>query len=252
MRVIVPAAGVGTRLRPLTDDRPKCLVQVAGRPLIAHLLERLADAGVDDVVLVTGYRADQLEDAVVALSDRPPVSFVRNADYASTNSIVSLALTRHLWDSDFCVVDADVAASRSLLGRLLRTPPPALVLDRARPPTTMDMRAELRDGAVVWLDHGVPLERTGGEFFGLSSWDGPTALQLSEAIDELLAAGGAGRWYEHAIRVVAARRRLPVVDADRWEWAEIDAAEEIPAAEAVLLADIAAPAHGPSAPATGH
>lgn len=58
---MVLAAGLGTRMRPLTDDRPKALVEVAGRPLIDHVLDRLADAGVDRAVVNVHWFADRLE-----------------------------------------------------------------------------------------------------------------------------------------------------------------------------------------------
>ena len=59
---MVLAAGLGTRMRPLKDDRPKALVEVSGKPLIDHLLDRLADAGVQRAVVNVHYFADQLED----------------------------------------------------------------------------------------------------------------------------------------------------------------------------------------------
>ena len=58
---LVLAAGLGTRMRPLTNDRPKALVEVAGRPLIDHVLDRLADAGVETAVVNVHAFADRLE-----------------------------------------------------------------------------------------------------------------------------------------------------------------------------------------------
>lgn len=69
---MVLAAGLGTRMRPLTDDRPKALVEVAGRPLIDHVLDRLADAGADRAVVNVHWFADRLEGHLAARS-RPQV-----------------------------------------------------------------------------------------------------------------------------------------------------------------------------------
>ena len=60
MKAVVLAAGAGTRLRPLTDDRPKGMVEVDGKPLLTHCFERLADLGVDGIVVVVGYRKEQI------------------------------------------------------------------------------------------------------------------------------------------------------------------------------------------------
>ncbi|WP_302082669.1 sugar phosphate nucleotidyltransferase [Salinibaculum rarum] len=62
MQGVVPAAGEGTRLRPLTDDRPKGLVEVAGKPLLTHVFETLADLGVESIVVVVGYRGDAIRE----------------------------------------------------------------------------------------------------------------------------------------------------------------------------------------------
>ena len=66
MRVIILAAGVGCRLRPLTADRPKGIVDVAGRPLLCHTLAQLHTVGVAEVVVVTGYRHELLENTLTA------------------------------------------------------------------------------------------------------------------------------------------------------------------------------------------
>ena len=60
MRAVVLAAGEGTRLRPYTLDRPKCLVPLAGRPLLEWQTTALRRAGIDDVTILTGYRAEQV------------------------------------------------------------------------------------------------------------------------------------------------------------------------------------------------
>lgn len=82
MLAIILAAGQGTRLRPLTDDKPKCLVELAGRPLLDHQIEVLRDCGVNDIHVVAGYRAEQL--------DRTDFTRHINERYAETNMVNSL------------------------------------------------------------------------------------------------------------------------------------------------------------------
>lgn len=62
MQAIVPLAGMGTRLRPLTHSRPKPLVRVANRPVLAHVIEMLREEGVDEIIGITGYRKEQIEE----------------------------------------------------------------------------------------------------------------------------------------------------------------------------------------------
>jgi len=66
MKAIIPVAGIGTRLRPHTHTVPKALVQVAGKPILGHILDQLVPLGVRDVVLVTGYMGDRVEDYIAS------------------------------------------------------------------------------------------------------------------------------------------------------------------------------------------
>jgi len=71
---MVLAAGLGTRMRPLTDDRPKALVEVAGRPLIDHVLDRLAEAGVERAVVNVHWFADRLETHLASRGREPEIA----------------------------------------------------------------------------------------------------------------------------------------------------------------------------------
>lgn len=82
MIAIVLAAGRGSRLMPLTADRPKCMVPLTGRPLLHHLLRSLRSVGIEDIVVVSGYRADRI--------DAPDCEVVVNRDYLTTNMVTSL------------------------------------------------------------------------------------------------------------------------------------------------------------------
>lgn len=80
MQGLVPAAGAGTRLRPLTADRPKGLVQVGDRPLLTHVFETLVDLGVGELVVVVGYRGEQIRDHYGAAFEGTPLTYVTQSE----------------------------------------------------------------------------------------------------------------------------------------------------------------------------
>lgn len=125
MRLIILAAGQGTRLQPLTEARPKCLVPLAGRPWLEWQLEAVREAGIamKDVVLVGGYRAEQLR----AFG----VDVVVNPAYATTNMVQSLFCADALF-GDACVVSyGDILYTPQILQALLANRDPvAVVVDR--------------------------------------------------------------------------------------------------------------------------
>ncbi len=114
MRAIILAAGAGTRLQPLTDDCPKCLVNIGGQPLIDYQLRALRSVGVDDVVLVVGCKEQQ-----VRAHCGDAVRYIRNVDYLSTNSIDSLYLAAAELDTAVFLFNCDILFQPAVLQRML-------------------------------------------------------------------------------------------------------------------------------------
>jgi MurNAc alpha-1-phosphate uridylyltransferase len=103
---MVLAAGLGTRMRPLTDQRPKPLVEVAGKALLDHMLDRLADAGVETAVVNVHYLADQIERHVAARKKPRIVISDERAQILGTGGGVVKAMP-HLGNAPFFHVNSD-------------------------------------------------------------------------------------------------------------------------------------------------
>lgn len=125
MKAMILAAGQGTRLRPLTDDRPKCLVEYAGKPLLEHQLEVLRAGDVDDIHIVGGYRAEQLE--------RPDATLHINPRFAETNMVSTLFAAEDVMtgESDLIISYGDIVFEPRVLAALQACDAPiALAVDR--------------------------------------------------------------------------------------------------------------------------
>ncbi len=124
MKAVLLAAGEGTRLRPHTLERPKCLVELAGRPLLDHQLAVLRSQGIHDLHIVTGYRSRQLE--------AYGYPTFHNPDFNKTNMVTSLMCAADLFDgsADIIIAYADIVYEARVLDALCRCP--------ARISTTVD------------------------------------------------------------------------------------------------------------------
>lgn len=123
MRAVILAAGRGSRLHPYTADSPKCLTELGGRSLIDRQLAVLRGAGVDDIVIVTGYYADAL-----AL---PGTQQHHNADWETTNMVESLFCAEDTFGSDVIVTYSDIVYEPRVLDALLAsTDDVSVVVDR--------------------------------------------------------------------------------------------------------------------------
>jgi choline kinase len=115
LKVIVLAAGQGTRLRPLTDDRPKCMVPFRGKPIIDYIADALRKSGLDDIVVIDGYRKDVLEKH---LSDRN-IKFYTNAEYETTNMVYTLFRALPELNDDIIISYADIIYSPDVVKKLI-------------------------------------------------------------------------------------------------------------------------------------
>jgi len=117
MKAIILAAGLGTRLKPLTDKIPKCMVPWKGRPLIDHILDTMGAAGLQDIVLVDGAFKEVLRDHLRGRS----LCFHTNTRYAQTNMVESLFSAESELNGDLIISYADIVYTPELLKRLMES-----------------------------------------------------------------------------------------------------------------------------------
>src|SRR5438034_4355661 len=136
MKAIVLAAGLGGRMRPLTDTLHKSLVSVGDTTILGRIVDGLRAIDVRDILVVTGYLAPQVRAWLHEHYPHVPFDFVHNARYAETNNIVSLAMAlEHLkLDDDVILVECDVLFDPAVLRRLTSPERGNIALvDRYRP-----------------------------------------------------------------------------------------------------------------------
>lgn len=121
MKAIILAAGMASRLRPLTDNTPKCLLNVGNRPLLQRSMDAIIKSGVKDFVIVTGYLHEMIEEFVKKqYGNSINVKFIHNSVFDSTNNIYSLWLARPEVDGeDFLLLDSDLLYDPQIVAKVL-------------------------------------------------------------------------------------------------------------------------------------
>jgi choline kinase len=235
---VILAAGVGSRLRPLTDDRPKALVPVLGESILSRALRALAGIGVSRLVVATGYRQDAIERA---LADAPlDVAFCANPEYAQTQNSVSLALCRKMLEGEsFFRLDGDVVFDPEILTRLTTAassnPDAGIVaaVDRARmlDEEAMKVRADSA-GRIQAFGKHIPLSASSGESIGIEHISAFATTPLFDALDRAGAAGETHLYYEDVYsRLIDAGLPVCAADVTACRWCEIDCQEDLSLAE---------------------
>lgn len=227
---VILAAGRGSRLRPHTDDRPKCLIEIDGRTLIERQIESLAACGVSDVVAVVGYRHDVVRRVVGRR-----VRYVENARYYETNSLYSLWLAREELRRGAVVINSDVLAAPLLFERLCRADAPdAVLVDRDQACGVEEMRVTLEGSLVVDFGKHLPAEKCHGENVGMVKFGVEGGGRLRECLTRLVDTGHENDWAPFAFRALARTWPLQAVATDGDPWIEIDDPDDLARARRII------------------
>ncbi|MEZ4224955.1 MAG: phosphocholine cytidylyltransferase family protein [Polyangiaceae bacterium] len=220
---VILVAGIGSRLRPLTDDRPKALVEVHGRSILARAVDALVAHGVGHVVLATGYRQDAIARQMETCRAR--VTLCHNPRFDTTQNVVSLALCRDAVAGEgFFKLDGDVLFQSDVLRRLDASAADlAVAVDERRALDEEAMKVEARAGRIVAFGKALPLEGAAGESIGIERVSGSVCERLFDAIDATVSAGHTDVYYEHVYdQLVRDGLVADAVAVGDLPWTEVD------------------------------
>ena len=244
MDALILAAGVGNRLGEL-GDRPKSLLEFAGRSLLARHLDALAAIGVAKLTVCVGYRHELLE-AELARHARLPVTTVLNPDFRE-GSVRSLWTAREALSSgnDVLLMDADVLYAPALL-KILADSRHAncFLLDRDLPPGDEPVKICVRDGRIVeFRKRPDPAIRWdfAGESVGFFKFSPSAAAELAATTERYIGQQRQTEAYEEAIRdmILADTQPLGFEDITSTPWIEIDFPDDVSRARDDILPRIA-------------
>lgn len=236
MKAIILAAGVGKRLWPVTQHRPKCLIEFGGRTLLARYFDALAATGFKLAVIVVGHKHEMIKDAVGAGKQGIAVRYILSEQY-QRGSITSLWLARHELDDDVLIMDADVLFDRRILRRLIdSSSPTALLLDETVKQQTEECMAIVRGGRVVALTKRMPdrydLAGEGVGFLRVRRADCP---MLISSMKSYIDRGALDMEYEDALREFFESTRVGFETIGGLPWTEIDFPDDVARAEREIL-----------------
>jgi len=230
---VILSAGQGKRLSPLTDSRPKCLVQIGGRPILEWQIRALADAGVEDIAVVTGYGADAVEAMLKTTSLPADVRTVYNPFFTVADNIGSCWAAKELIGSDTLLLNGDTlfepAIARRVLAKALA--PISVTVDRKDSYDADDMKVR-RDGDRLMAIGKTLTDPVDGESIGMIRFRGDGGARFVRAMDRALRdAATLKRWYLSIIDALAQEGGVGVVSIEGLAWSEVDFLRDLPIAE---------------------
>jgi len=233
MRAVILAAGSATRLRPLTNTTPKCLLPVGDVPILRRGLDHLQALGVDGAVIVTGYLEDQIAAAIDSWRLPLPVELISNAEYASTNNGYSTLLARPVVDNDeFILLDADIVCDREVIGAVLGSEhPDCLALRPSRTLGAEEMKIVLDDtGRVRMCSKEADPKQAAGESIGINRFSPSASARFFATLEErVMRRRLVNEWNDSAVQQMIDEQgyELWPIDVGAWYCAEIDTPQDL-------------------------
>lgn len=233
---ILLSAGQGSRMLPLTVDRPKCLIEFSGRSLLAWQIEMLARGGVKRIDVVTGFMTDMV-DAALAQIDDPRVTITTrfNPFYKVADNLGSCWIAREAMEGDFLILNGDTLVSEDIVAKVQEGGqekgggwPIAVTVDVKDAYDSDDMKVWRSGDQLRRIGKTLTAEESNAESIGFLAFRGEGSALFREAVRAWMRTPeGVQHWYLKVIDSLAPSGKVGTVSIEGLGWAEVDFLNDI-------------------------
>ena len=229
------------RLRPLTDACPKCLLKIGERTLLQRTVDAMIAAGINEFVVVTGYRAEMIRDFLTKQYPSLNIHFIHNGDYEHNNNIFSLWMTRPYTDGkDFLLSDSDILFDPALIRAVLAAEGNALALNRHECGEEEIKVIVDADNRIMELSKTCSIEQAIGESVGFEKMTANYSTALFKELEQMIEHEGLiDVFYERAFeRLIPQGHTFRIVDTTQFFSIELDTPEDFENASQLIPASL--------------
>lgn len=218
MNYIILAAGMGKRLKPFTNNFPKCLVNIGDKETVIERCIRLIKKYDEkaDITVVVGFKQDSIKERIKG------VNFIFNPFYELTNSIASLWFAKDKMNGDTVIFNGDIVFAENLTPIITKKPKKPVVFMDSSIKKDGDYNVQTDEGKVVVMSK--ELDEYCGEYAGITKLDAKSAKLLREEIEQFMNNGYFTQWYEDVLvqMILNYDFELFFEDIASFEWTEVD------------------------------
>ena len=238
---VILAAGMAKRLRPLTDACPKCLLKIGERTLLQRTVDAMIAAGIQEFVVVTGYRAEMIRDFLTKQYPSLNIHFIHNGDYEHNNNIFSLWMTRPYTDGkEFLLSDSDILFDPQLIRAVLAEEGNTLALNRHECGEEEIKVIVDSENRIMELSKTCSIEQAIGESVGFEKMTASYSTALFKELEQMIEREGLiDIFYERAFeRLIPQGHTFRIVDTTRFFSIELDTPEDFENAKQLIPAEL--------------
>jgi choline kinase len=237
MRTVILAAGAGTRLKPLTDHMPKCLLKAGSKCILEMTIENLLATNNSEIIIVTGYLENKIREFI---SERFPllkIKYIYNNFYTSTNNIYSLWLTKdEVMGADMMMMDSDIVFDKRIIIKLQSSGHKNCLALKRHDLQDEEIKVKVdSNGCVTEIGKEVNLSEAAGESIGIEIFGKEALKELFLILDrKVVTENKVNHFYEAAFQELS-DNDLYVVDTTEYFCMEIDTEEDLKTAELLVM-----------------
>jgi len=230
VNAIILSAGRGSRLLPLTEARPKCLLAVGGTTVLSHQLDALERAGLARATVVTGFMPSLVEAEIETRSGPMAVETLFNPFYQVADNLASCWMARGAMDTDFLLINGDTIFEDALLEDVLAPAagPIQVTIDKKRDYDSDDMKVSLEGERLTAIGKTLAAGETDGESIGMLRFTGEGPERFVAKLEQMMRTDeGTSAWFLKAIDHIAKSGGAVMTRSiEGRTWSELDTAED--------------------------
>ena len=238
MRAIILPAGRGSRLLPLPENLPKCLLAVGDTTVLSLQLDTLESAGVDEAIVITGFMAGSVEAEIAGRTGAMRVQTLFNPFYQVADNLASCWMARTFMDDDFLLINGDTLIEPALAKKVVQSPQNNIQVTNDKKPEydTDDMKVSLDGTALTAIGKTLSADETNGESIGFLRFMGDGPKLFRDKLHQMMRTGdGVGAWFLSAIDALAKTDTVVATySIEGMTWAELDTMEDYSAIKAIF------------------
>lgn len=222
MKVLLMAAGKGSRISRYIEGKPKCTVDIGGVSLIEYTIQELLKYNVDKFGMVLGYHSEEIQQIL----EKYHIEYYYNYFYDVTNSIASAWFAKDFIDDDIILMNADVYLEEKLIKEVFEEKKsPVLFSDSSRKEQA-DYKFYYEDGQLIKFGKELEGNDISGEYVGVAKLNKEFIPSFIDRLQELIVKGKHHMWWEDVLYSYVGEREIYINDINGMFWDEVDYIDE--------------------------
>ena len=238
MKVVLLIAGKGRRLGSMTKKKNKALIELGGKPLLGHLIERFIFCNLKDIIAVVGHNSRGVIEYINNnYGNKLRLTIINNDKYKQTNNLYSLWLTRDLLlNNSFIVCNGDMILNKYIINNLVTTGDHSTIVidDNPRDKPIDSPGTIIKDGCISDLGRHIPTSKNGGYAIGLYKFNSNISKAFFNEADKMINAKKYGAGFHDPLLSLFSFYEVFSLSTNGLSWTDLDTKEDIQYAENLL------------------